>query len=286
MNGFFNINKPAGMTSAQVVNIVKRILGKRLKVGHMGTLDPMATGVLPIAVGRATRLFNFLLNKRKTYIATFEFGYLTDTLDKTGNVLKCGCDIPSFEKIDSSLCSFIGELEQIPPIYSAKSINGVRAYKIARSGRKVELKSSKITVYEFKILKQIDETKYQFEIECSAGTYIRSLCRDLAQNLGTCATMIDLVRTKSGNFEIQDSISPDKISERFLYSIDFVLDDLPVIEFNQAELRNLLDGKLVYLHNDDLLTSSDFTFRAVSDKKLQCLCIVDNKRVVPKVWLR
>ena len=149
MNGFFNIHKPKGMTSSQAVGKIKYLLGRKIKVGHMGTLDPIASGVLPIAVGRATRLFDFLLQKKKTYIATFQFGYITDTLDNTGAILDKTDKIPTLQELENVLPNFLGIQEQIPPQYSAKSVNGKRAYDMARQGEYVELKPCKIEIFDF-----------------------------------------------------------------------------------------------------------------------------------------
>ena len=197
MNGFFNINKPKGMTSSQVVGKVKYLLGKKAKVGHMGTLDPLASGVLPIAVGRATRLFDFLLQKKKTYIATFQFGIHTDTLDSTGTTLDTSNVIPTIDQITSVLPQFLGVNQQIPPAYSAKSINGKRAYDLARQGQEVELKPCTIQIFDIQVQRQLAHDTFQFLITCSAGTYIRSIARDLGTALGTFATMTELNQDNS-----------------------------------------------------------------------------------------
>lgn len=210
LSGFINVNKAAGVSSAREVAIIKRLTG--VPCGHMGTLDPMASGVLPIAVGNATRLFDFFLSKRKTYVAEFTFGIETDTLDATGTVIRQGGAIPSAEQIEGALPSLVGEYDQVPPLYSAKSVGGRRAYQIARSGGEVELAPKRVSVGRFALSGEVKSGVFRFEIECGAGTYIRSLARDLAALLGTYATMSALTRTKSGPFEIENSVETRELS--------------------------------------------------------------------------
>ena len=163
MNGFVNICKPVGATASDMVVCVKHILHE--KAGHLGTLDPGASGVLPIAVGQATRLFDLLTNKVKYYRAFFTFGKTTDTLDSYG-VVTDSCDVvPSLEQINAVLPQLVGEQQQLPPIYSAISVGGVRAYKLARNGEEVELKKRSVTIYEFKCLQQVSEDTFIFDIK-------------------------------------------------------------------------------------------------------------------------
>lgn len=220
MLGFLNINKPSGMTSNAVVQKVKKRFHIN-KIGHFGTLDPMALGVLPLAIGKATRLFEYSLKKDKGYIATFEFGYLTDTLDSTGTVIETTKVIPNNEAILSAIKSMLGTQSQIPPNYSAKNIGGKRAYELAREGVEFELKPKEISIYKFELLKKISDTAYSFYIECSSGTYIRSLGRDLGQKLGSLATMTALQRTMAGSFDLSSAIDLDKLLD--MESIDSVL---------------------------------------------------------------
>ena len=281
MNGFLNINKPTGMTSSQVVGKVKYLLGKKEKVGHMGTLDPIASGVLPIAVGRATRLFDFLLQKKKTYIATFQFGYLTDTLDNTGSILEKSTNIPTLNELESILPTFLGKQDQVPPQYSAKSVNGKRAYDLARSGQTVELKSCKIEIFDIKVVKQLSVDTFELLITCSAGTYIRSICRDLGVALNSLATMTGLVRTQSGQFLLEHSVDLDKINPNAIMPMQFVLQDLPELIIDEKQLKTLLDGKKLILDN-----LKDETYMVYCNNELQCLCQVIDKVVKPKIWLR
>lgn len=205
MTGFININKAAGVSSTHEVNIIKRLTGT--PCGHMGTLDPMASGVLPVAIGKATRLFDYFLNKRKKYIAVFRFGIDSDTLDITGKILSEGGFVPSEEDIRQQLCGFEGEILQIPPKYSAKNISGKRGYELARAGVEFELPPKKVNIYSLKLTNQINKDEFEFEIECGGGTYIRSIARDLGAALGTTAVMSALVRAESGIFNIKEAVS-------------------------------------------------------------------------------
>ena len=220
MLGFLNIDKPSGMTSNAVVQKVKKKF-KIKKIGHFGTLDPMASGVLPLAIGKATRLFDYSLEKKKAYIVVFEFGYLTDTLDSTGTILEEGGSIPTLEDINSVIPSMLGKQDQIPPMYSAKNVNGRRAYDLAREGIEFELKPKEITIYKLELLEQVSETKFRFNVVCSSGTYIRAIGRDLGSKLGTIATMTELRRTIAGDFDLTNIVKLDDCLS--LESIDSVL---------------------------------------------------------------
>ena len=215
MNGFLNIYKPQGMSSAQVVGQVKRKI-KQKHVGHMGTLDPMAEGVLPIAVGKACRLFDYLLDKQKTYVADFSFGYETDTLDTTGKILKEGGVVPTESEIRKVLPELIGEVEQIPPLFSAKNVGGKRGYQLARKGLDFTLPPKLVNIYNIELTDKINENTYRFTIDCGGGTYIRSICRDMAEKLDTFATMSKLIRTRSGVFCNENAVS----LEDFLFTED------------------------------------------------------------------
>ena len=193
MIGFVNVNKPSGISSSKVVSICKKIFNTK-KIGHMGTLDPLAEGVLPIAIGKATRMFDYFLDKHKEYVAEFTFGMTTDTLDAEGNIIE-KCDyIPTKEKIIEILPSLIGVIDQIPPQYSAKKVNGRCAYDLARAGQIVDLKPKRIEIYDIKLL-EVKDNKFTFLIECSGGTYIRSIARDIATLVNSKAYMSKLIRT-------------------------------------------------------------------------------------------
>ena len=215
LNGVINVYKEPGFTSHDVVAKLRGIL-KQKKIGHMGTLDPLAEGVLPIAIGKATRMFDYFLEKKKTYIAQFTFGKTTDTLDAEGKITET-CDyIPSKKQIVDALPHLIGRITQIPPQYSAKMVNGRCAYDFARIGQTVELKPKEIEIYKIELLHQLSDNVYEFEIECSGGTYIRSIARDMAELLNSKAYMSKLIRTKSGRFEIEKSYTLNKCHTHLL----------------------------------------------------------------------
>lgn len=243
MNGFFNLDKPRGVSSAKAIYLLKKKFNIKDKIGHMGTLDPNATGVLIVGVGRANRLFDFMLRKTKTYVATFEFGYETETLDSESDVItKTSKKIPTVQEIESNLGKMIGKQLQTAPSYSAKNINGRRAYQIAREGKSVEIKPHEITIYSFKLLGQNSICSFNFEIECSGGTYIRSICRDFANSLGSVATMTALKRTKCGEFLIEGSKSVEQINEDDLISCDFVLKNLEEINICEEDIKRIRNG--------------------------------------------
>lgn len=215
-SGFINVNKAAGVSSAREVAIIKKLTGQAC--GHLGTLDPMACGVLPVAVGNATRLFDYFLTKRKRYIAEFTFGVDTDTLDTTGTITAEGGRIPSEEEIRAALPYLAGELMQVPPNYSAKNVNGARGYELARKGEVFTLPPKKVSVGEFTLKGQVSENIFRFEIECGGGTYIRSLARDLGKLTGTYAVMNALTRTESGGFKIENSVETRSLTRENIYA--------------------------------------------------------------------
>ncbi|MBQ8762103.1 MAG: tRNA pseudouridine(55) synthase TruB [Clostridia bacterium] len=252
MNGFFNLNKPLGISSAKAVWQVKNKFKIKDKIGHMGTLDPLASGVLVVAIGRANRLFDKMLDKTKQYITTFDFGYQTASIDKESEEIVFKSDIiPNLEQINAILPDFLGEQLQTAPIYSAKNINGQRAYHLARRGENIEIKPHKITIYDIKCLKQISETAFEFEITCSGGTYIRSICRDLANKLNTYATMIELKRTKCGVFDILNSKNIEDIEESDLYDMGIALNDLSELSLEEEIVQKIKDGKIVQIEKPD-----------------------------------
>lgn len=211
MTGFINLNKAAGASSAKEVSVIKRLTNT--PCGHMGTLDPMASGVLPVAIGNAARLFDYFLDKHKKYVATFRFGVDSDTLDSTGTVMESVGRVPSKEEIEDVLPQFLGEISQVPPRYSAKNISGKRGYELARAGVEFSLPPKTVKIYALKVFDNTANDCYDFEIECGGGTYIRSLARDIAQKLGTHAVMSSLIRTQSGAFSIENSVKSEDLTE-------------------------------------------------------------------------
>ena len=242
MLGFYNINKPTGATSTQMVSIVKK--STKQKCGHLGTLDPMASGVLPVAVGKATKLFDWFLYKDKQYFAIGLFGVKTDTLDAEGKVEQKQQVNISKQQIDNVVCRFNGEIKQIPPQYSSISINGQRAYDLARAGKDFQLPTRKVNIYNLKCTKQVGQNLFAFNIHCSAGTYVRSLILDIAQKLGTVATTVCIIRTASGLFNIHNSYTPEQIvnGQAKLTQVHEVI-DLPRIDFTKDVANKLLNGQ-------------------------------------------
>ena len=207
MNGIIIINKPKNFTSFDVVAVMRKLLNEK-KVGHTGTLDPMATGVLPILIGRATKLQEYISSSNKEYVAKFQLGITTDTLDITGKVLSSATSNISKEKFEKILGDFRGEINQIPPMFSAVQKNGVRLYSLARKGLEVSREARKVIINELKLL-YFDENLQQgtFMVNCFKGTYVRALCADIGKKLGCGAVLTDLQRTKTCTFNITDCIT-------------------------------------------------------------------------------
>ena len=213
--GFIGINKPRGISSAFVVNKIKYLLrsnGVKLKLGHMGTLDVDANGVLVVAIGGATKLFDLFLQKQKTYQTVFKFGYSTTTDDNTGEIVNTGGFVPSEKQILDAIKILERKTEQVPPQYSANKVGGVKAYARARRGEKIEPKSKSIQIYSFKLLEKTDDLSYKFEIECSSGTYIRALCRDMASIIGTYGITSAITRTICSVFNINNCLNMDGLN--------------------------------------------------------------------------
>lgn len=209
-NAIINLNKPTGMSSFFAVKKVARILGVK-KAGHMGTLDPYGTGVLLIGVNKGTKLFDEYLKKIKTYVAVFHFGYETDTLDSEGKIINENNKIVSEAEVVAVINTFVGKQLQMPPKFSAKKINGKKACDLARNGTEVELSPKEIEIFDLKLLRNFGDNNFQFEITCSSGTYIRSLCRDIAYRLSTYGTMLSIIRTICGKFSINNSCTINDI---------------------------------------------------------------------------
>lgn len=213
MNGFVLINKPSGLTSFKVTGSVKRKSGEK-RCGHAGTLDPLATGVLPVMIGRATRFIDLIDDNRKTYIASFVLGLTTDTLDCDGEVLSDQPVNVTKSEIESVLEEFKGEITQIPPMYSALSKDGVKLYKLARQGIEVERKPRKATIYNIELLEFDGEDNAKILVECSKGTYIRTIIDDIGIKLGCGAFMNELQRVRASGFSIGECISLDEFLQK------------------------------------------------------------------------
>ena len=209
-DGLIVLNKPKGMSSFFAVKIVKRALNAG-KAGHMGTLDPLATGVLVIGINKATKLFDKFLKGNKEYIAEYEFGYETDTLDCEGNITNKKEKLVTKEMLENILPKFLGKQMQVPPNYSAKKINGKKAYELARGGVDFSIPPKDVEVFGLELLEQIKENTFSVKIKCSSGFYVRSLGRDLAKELSTYATTINIIRTICCGFNLNEAQTLEEI---------------------------------------------------------------------------
>ncbi|MBQ9485239.1 MAG: tRNA pseudouridine(55) synthase TruB [Clostridia bacterium] len=244
MTGFININKAAGKSSAQAVATVRKVFG--VPCGHMGTLDPMATGVLPIGLGKTSRLFTYLLDKTKTYRARFKFGLSTDTLDTTGKTESTTEIIPDDKTVRSVLSAFTGKIEQIPPNYSAKCVNGKRGYQLARHGVDFTLAPKTVEITDFRLMRAVSDAEYEFEITCKGGTYIRSLARDVGKACGSLAVMSALTRVKSGKFSLENSVCAEELAAaddpyKYVIPADFAVDYEKIV-LSPEKAKKILDG--------------------------------------------
>ncbi len=241
MNGIVIVDKPEGITSHGVVSRMRRIFGTR-RVGHSGTLDPMATGVLPVFVGRATRACEFALSDEKAYTARFRIGIVTDTQDITGEVLcerdvKAGC-----EEVFAACRSFCGDIMQTPPMFSALKIDGVPLYKLAREGKSVEREARAITVHSIEP-RRVSDDEYEIDVVCSKGTYIRTLIFDIGEKLGCGASMTALRRTKSGIFTIDKARTIEEIeASPSLLPVDFMFEQYPAITIDSKGEKKCRNG--------------------------------------------
>ena len=280
MNGIVILNKPVGISSNTACRKVGKIKKKK-KVGHLGTLDPMAEGVLPVSLGKCTKLFDYYLNKEKTYIAEFTFGVETDTLDAEGEIVKSGGLIPTIDEINKVLNKMIGEQYQTPPKYSAKKVNGKRAYDLARANVDFDLKPKLIYIYDLQCLTQINNNIFQFKIVCSSGTYIRSIARDLAFQLNTYAYMSKLIRTKCGEFSIEDSVTFEEINEKSIIDLNKIfLNSKKVLINDKKQLSTFLNSGRVYIENCNS-TMEDCVL--IYDNEIISKGILDNGYYINKI---
>ena len=251
MDGIILINKEKNYTSNDVVQIVKKIFNQ--KVGHTGTLDPMATGVLPLLIGKGTLCSKYLINHDKIYVTTLKLGVKTDTGDITGNIIKTEKVDEKFlelNKVKKVLSSFIGEQEQIPPMYSAIKINGKKLYEYARNGQSLEISPRKINLYNLELI-SIKNEEISFRVCCSKGTYIRTLCENIAEKLGTIGTMCELNREKVGDFDIENAVTIEELKQsccnlNFLdthfVNIEKLFESHPKIFLNESNIKKFLNG--------------------------------------------
>lgn len=250
MNGWLILDKPEGLTSTKAGSIIKRISGQK-KIGHAGTLDPFATGVLPLALGEATKTLPYLMNRKKSYDFMLSFGHQTTTDDTEGEVITTSIHRPSRNDIENVLKIFTGSIQQKPSMYSAIKINGKPAYKRARAGEALDMPERQVNIYSL-FLNDYDGEQGFFTVTCGTGTYVRSLGRDIALHLGSVGHLTMLKRTCVGGFNIEHAISLEKIQKigntpfaRFLLSIGSVLDDIPAVSVSDKEASKIRNGQAV-----------------------------------------
>lgn len=264
--GIVNVLKPPGMTSSNVVSDVRKLFGLK-RVGHTGTLDPGAAGVLPICLGRATRLFDFLVDKEKEYIAEIAFGTRTDTQDSYGHIVERDDVHITSEQLNDALPAFLGAQQQIAPAYSALKSEGKALYELARSGQEVPERIRRITVHALELLDQTDKGRFLLRIRCSRGTYVRTLCEDIGRNLGTCSHMSFLLRTASGEFRVENAHSIQELSDlraagklqEAVISTEQAVDFLPAIHISDAaEVFRLQNGCTAELPENPVLCENTY----------------------------
>lgn len=253
MDGIFNIYKEKGFTSHDVVAVVRRTIHMK-KVGHTGTLDPDAEGVLPVCVGKATKLSDVIMDGRKSYRAMLRLGITTTTEDASGEVLETKPVEFDEEKIREVVASFIGKLEQVPPMYSAVKVNGKKLYELAREGKEIERKSRTIEVYDIRIRQFLPPDRVEIDVDCSKGTYIRTLCADIGKALGCGGHMAELLRTATGAFSLENAIRLSELkelaeqerTEEALLTMEEALKDFPVVKVAKGSTKLLYNGGKIW----------------------------------------
>ena len=258
MNGIIVINKEKNWTSNDVVQKIKGIFHE--KVGHTGTLDPLATGVIPILVGKGTQLSKYLINHDKEYIATIKLGYKTSTGDLEGNIVEQKEVLEGMlenDYVSKVLKQFEGKITQIPPIYSAIKVNGKKLYEYARKSQNVEIPSRNIEIYEIELISiSKEDMEITYRVHCSKGTYIRTLCEDISEKLGTVGYMKELQRTRVGNFSIQNSLkitdmnNSEKVQEKFI-TIEKFLENKEKLELSSENMKRFLNGVKIRFEKKD-----------------------------------
>lgn len=293
MQGLLLLNKPENITSFSAVSMVKRAAHEK-RVGHTGTLDPMATGVLPVLLGRATALSSLMLDADKKYIATVKLGITTDSDDITGNILSENTVNITEEQLSNALNHFIGAIKQTPPIYSAIKKDGVRLYKLAREGKTAEIPEREIEIFEIKLISGIDQNnEFKIETHVSKGTYIRSLARDIGKYLGCGATLSSLCRTYASGFEINRCVNPKSLNEdnvvQYILNEEVAVSHLPIIKvsakqavrfcnggqlgFDHLSITEVRDGQFFRVKYEDLFLGIGF---ADNDKRqIGIKCIIN-----------
>ena len=252
MNGIIIVNKPQGFTSQDVVSKIKKILNEK-KAGHTGTLDPLATGVLPVLLGNSTKLSKYLIEHDKTYVAKIHLGQKTETGDNEGKVIeKKGVPELSVSKVEDILNSFLGKQKQLPPMYSAIKVNGKKLYEYARNGETADIPEREIEVYSISLISFVNN-EIEFEAKVSKGTYIRTLCEDIAKALGTVGFMAKLQRTVVDRFKIEDSYTFEQIEkgEYKFWTMEEIFKELPKLNLNSRKKELFLNGVMLTFEVDE-----------------------------------
>lgn len=248
IHGVLLLDKPIGMSSNRALQMVKHLIGAK-KAGHTGSLDPLATGLLPVCLGQATKVSEYLLNSHKKYTTTIKLGETTDTLDSEGEVLETKPVNVSEEQLAAALCKFRGEIEQIPPMYSALKKDGQPLYKLARKGQTIERKARQMTVFDLQA-ERLSENRVELKVHCSSGFYIRTLADDLGQELGCGAHVVALRRTAIKSIAVEEAVTLDALQQMsdimpVVQPIDCLIPDFPVLKLDQTQLRELEFGRRV-----------------------------------------
>ena len=274
-NGIIIIDKPSDWTSMDVCAKIRGILREK-RVGHGGTLDPMATGVLPVFVGQATRAVEFSENSRKEYVAGLRLGQVTNTQDTSGETIESHPVTAAREDVEKALASFVGDIQQIPPMFSAIKINGQKLYDLARKGQEVERKPRSITIYELELLEQVNKTDYLIRCVCSKGTYIRTLCHDIGKQLGCGGTMYSLRRTMAAGFTLEQAVTLEEVQaqgEALLMPVDSIFSQYPILQLKS-------DKQEKWVRNGNAFADAsvpDGTYRVYGQNQ-EFLCLSQAKR--------
>jgi tRNA pseudouridine55 synthase len=254
VSGWICLDKPYDLTSTHAVGRIRRIFNAQ-KAGHAGTLDPLATGILPIALGEATKTVAFMVDADKTYRFTIAWGRTTATYDREGETIAESDVRPTVAEVEAALPAFVGEISQVPPAYSAIKVDGERSYDLARAGEAVELAPRIVTVHSARVAEALDADHVTLEIECGKGTYVRAICRDLADALGACGHVSDLRRTRVGPFSDKTAVTLEMLEDlghkarqsELLLPVETALDDIPELAVTDEDAFRLKQGRSIVL---------------------------------------
>ena len=292
MNGYFNILKPTGMSSAAVVAVMRRLTGIK-RVGHAGTLDPEAAGVLPVMTGKATRLFDYLTDKEKEYVAVCAFGTATDTQDATGHITVTGDNYPDRETFMKAAAKMNGEITQIPSVYSAIKVHGKPLYLRTRRGEKTEAPPRIVRIDSIELLRETEDHGFEIRVRCGRGTYIRTLCDDLGKLCGCPAHMRSLTRTRSGTFQIEEAMALEeakelaengRLTERLLPP-DYALNHLQRMDVPDRQRKLVFNGAKLPLPQDQEAPAEDEPVRIYLNGDFWGIAVRKGNQMVWKVLI-